>query len=86
MATLDRYFKPVTVTDAIASHSRPVAEAAAGVSSAKHLTVVVISSCFVKAVGVMPTDPQYSSYILFNYHVHLSVSFCTEKHNNNNNK
>ena len=32
----------------------------------------------------MLTDPQYSSHILFNFHVHLSVSFCTEKHNNNN--
>ena len=31
----------------------------------------------------MLTDPQYNSYILFNFHVHLSVSFGTEKHNNN---
>ena len=37
MATLDHYFKPVTLTDANASHSRPVAGAAAGGSSAKRL-------------------------------------------------
>ena len=38
MATLDRYFKPVTVTDAIASHSRPVVGAGACGSSPKRLT------------------------------------------------
>ena len=38
MATLDRYFKPVTLTNAVASHSRPIAGAAASRSSAKRLT------------------------------------------------
>ena len=38
MATLDHYFKPVTLNDAIAFHSRPVAGTAAGGSSPKHLT------------------------------------------------
>ena len=35
MATLDRYFKPVALTDAITSHSRPVAGTVAGGSSPK---------------------------------------------------
>ena len=38
MTTLDLYFKPVTLIDAIASHSRPVVGAAAGVSFPKPLT------------------------------------------------
>ena len=33
IATLDRYFKPVPLTDAIASHGRSVAGAVAGGSS-----------------------------------------------------
>ena len=38
MATLDRYFQAVILADAIASHNRPVAGAAAGGSSPKRLT------------------------------------------------